>query len=420
MNKIGIQYLNKDDKRFIEEGLKLNESSIDCVEVKEVLRKFEAGYIERNLRKVDSFIEELFINSEDTYILGTGTGELCLGIEGIREVISGDWEFWGDVRLDWENANINTNGEVAWFNTAGTLKQTFEHTPERYDRYVNFIKEKAEDVDFTAKEKVTFINWILTLNYHNREGQKREYLWPLGLSGVLLKENNQWKIAHLQFSIARANVPDERFESSKKFLEHYNEQTAKALDYKNNKISSGIKELLKGFEEDLFGKTDISIESLCKYFKDSKVPCIMAQENQRYFGIEQARQFFIENSESTLSLDLDHAIASASGDTTWFTVTGMLKQELSEEDLAKRALEEMQNIFESELSSQEKLFAAHRSTAYALKDSAANSSEHTYPIRFTGVMTKGKEGLRINSLHCSFPFYWMFEGKLEGTLISIE
>ncbi len=79
-------------------------------------------------------------------------------------------------------------------------------------------------------------------------------MWPLGLSGVLLKGNNQWKIAHLQFSIPRANVPDERFESSKKFLESYNNQNAMALEYKNNKINSDIKSLLKGFETDLLVK----------------------------------------------------------------------------------------------------------------------------------------------------------------------
>ncbi len=40
---------------------------------------------------------------------------------------------------------------------------------------------------YKLEQAIFFINWVLALAYHQRPDEKREYLWPVCLSGVLLK-----------------------------------------------------------------------------------------------------------------------------------------------------------------------------------------------------------------------------------------
>jgi len=413
MNKFGVQYIDKSLEGFIRKGDTIGEFTEQHREIIEILKAFQAGYSERNIEKADTFVEELFIAGEDTCVLGTGTGELFLGSEQVKELIKGDWEYRGDVNINWQNPHIHLEGEAAWFLTTGSVKYSFEDTPERYDNYVDFIKNKAEDTELTAKERITFISWVLALTYHQRLEKKREYLWPMGLSGVLLKNGGKWKFAHLQFSISKANFPDERFESSKGYLENYNKQNAMADGYKNNQITEELKGLLKKLESKFFGKEDISTELVSKYFAADSEPYILGPENQWCQGLNQVKEFMATNSASTLSLDLDHAIASKVDDITWIEVTGILRQQLTEDELAEVSLKELDKLFKADITSQEKLFAAHKSVSYVLKESATGEN-YTCPIRLTAVVLNRSEGPVFQHIHFSFPSYWIFEGKLNS------
>lgn len=405
MRKFGLQYLGKSFNM---------PSSDQYSEIKVVLKKFQDGYTKRNIENADAFVDELFITGDDTIVLGTGTGELLLGSSQVKTLISDDWQYWGDVNISWENAYVDSQGDAAWFASAGTLKYVFEDKPERYDSYINFIKSKAMDAGLSPKQKITFINWVLSLTYHQRKDSIREYLWPLNLSGVLLKENDNWKISHLHFSIPGADFPDERFENSPEHMENYKKQNDKALQYKNNKMTSELKMLLENLETNFFGQKSVSAKSVQKLFTADSLPYIIGPENQYYMGITQVKDYFNENSILALSLDIEHAIASKLKDITWVTVTGMLKQDLTEEELNFRALEDLNNLLKSDLSSKEKLFEAHRSIAYVLKESASGI-HYTFPVRLTAVI--GNENTRpvFKYIHFSFPCYWIFEGKINST-----
>lgn len=413
MDKFKVQHLDKSTgissgKREIAHKL-----TDQHTEVREVLRQFQAGYTERDLEKADAFVEELFIKGDDTYVVGTGTGELSLGSEKVKELIKDDWEYWGDVNIDWENSHIDIEGEAAWFAATGSVKYTFEDTQEKYDRHVDFIKEKVLDTGLTPKQKITFINWFLSLVYHQRAAEKREYLWPLYLSGVLLKDAGKWKFVHLQFSMTSANFPDERFENSKEHLESYNNRNVMVVEYKNNQMTEEVKALMKSLETEFVGQKDISTELASKYFAGHSHPYVIGLDNQWHDGIDQVRNYFAMNSDSTFSLDLEHAMASKSDAITWITVTGTLKQKLTEDELALRSLEELSNLFQANLTSEEKLFSAHRSIAYALKESSIGEN-YTCPLRLTAVILNQGEGPRFHHIHFSFPFYWIIEGKVDG------
>ncbi|WP_291578441.1 nuclear transport factor 2 family protein [Clostridium sp. UBA6640] len=414
MNKFGIQYLDdKSLRKFSGKKHIFHDSTEDHRDIRELLRQFQIGYTERDVEKAETFMEELFIIGEETCALGTSTEELFLGSEEVKTLIRDDWEYWGDFNMDWERAHISVKDEVAWFATTASVKHTFEDTPERYDSYVNFIKNKAEETGLTSKEKIAFINWVLALTYHQRLDEKREYLWPVCLSGVLLKQENKWKFTHLQFSIPKANFPDQRFESSKEYVESYNKHNAMACKYKNNQVNMEIKSLLKSIETELVGQENISKELISKYFAIDNISYVMGPDNQWYYGVDQIKEFFEKSRASSLSMDLEYAIATKSGEMAWVTVSGTLKQELTEDELAEGALVELDNLFKSNLSSKEKLFVAHRSVSCALKEGAIGTN-YTCPIRLTALVSNCGDKPVFNYIHFSFPFYWIFEGKIDS------
>jgi hypothetical protein len=317
MNKFGVQYLNEALEKELRKKVCISDLRAENKEIRKTLKKFQQGYTKRNLEEIDSFMKKIFIDSHETSILGTGTGELALGIDEVRNLIEDDWKYWGDINIDCENANISRFEDVAWVSTKGSVKYIFEDTLERYDNYLSFIKDKVHDDTLTPKQKVTYINWILALTYHQRLQGKREYLWPLGLSGVLLRDKDRWKFKHIKFSIPRANFPDERFENSKQYTDSYNEQNNKANEYKYNQITPQIKKLLKSFQVDILGIEDITKEMIEKYFVKSKIPYIIGPENQWYYGIDQINEFFNKSDKFNVNLDIEHSIASTSGEITW-------------------------------------------------------------------------------------------------------
>jgi hypothetical protein len=316
------------------------------------------------------------------------------------------------VDIDCENARFDLKGETAWFTAAGTVKYGFEDTPERYKSYVNFVKKKAEEPELSPGQKLAFVNWVLALTYHQRPQKRREYLWPLHLSGVLRKEDGRWKMAQLQFSLPSEYFPDERFEGSWEYRESYNNQNAMAGKYLCNEFDEGHKALLKGFEKKLFGSRSVSAELLREYFEESSV-CILGPENVTHTGLEEIKRFFDRFAGTALALELDCGLASKSGEISWVTVTGLLAQSMEAEAQEKCALEKLLPIFQSELTAEEKLFAIHRCAAYAWKETSLGSS-YTWPVRITAVISNSGRGLLIHQLHISYPSYWVFEGKIHG------
>lgn len=415
MNKFGIQYSGEALETFLKQNSHINNTVGQYSEIRDILRKFQQGYSERKLENVDSFTEELFQHSDDISILGTATGEIFFGLDEVKQLIKGDWEGWGDLNIDYENACISIEGNTAWFSSNGTVKYSFEHTPERYDRFVDYIKKTAEDNGLTVKQRITFINWVLSLDYHQRDKQVREYFWPIGLSGVLVKEKNAWKIVHLHFSVVKANFPDERFENSKEYIDSYDKQKNIFKKYKNNKSTEDISKFLKNFENDFKENKHMSDELIRKYFDENNKAYVIGPENKWYENFENIKEFFINSDIGNLSLDIENTIASKSEKVTWITVMGILKQNFTEDELINRFLKELDNLFKSNISSQEKLFAAQRSISYVLKE-CASGVNYTCPIRMTAVISNNENGLKFSNIHFSFPFYWIFEGKIDTSL----
>jgi hypothetical protein len=121
-------------------------------EIIKQLKNFQYGYSGRDLTRVESFMEELY-SKDNILILGTMPKEVYKGFEQASMLVRSDWESWGDCKFETERASISSSGNTAWFSTIGFVK-----------------------FDMSS---------LLVI--------------PLRLTGIMVKENGDWKFQQQQF-----------------------------------------------------------------------------------------------------------------------------------------------------------------------------------------------------------------------------
>lgn len=408
MRAIGTQFddLAKENKNCLEI------SKEDEILIRETLTKFKNGYLNRDIKKIDGFMEEIFANSSNLSVLGTGNEELVYGYKEIRELIKFDWLDWGDVKIDLEHLKINSADNIAWFYASGDVKQSFKDSKERNESYIDLIKDKLKEGE-EQKKVLAEINWILALTYHNRGFNKREYNWPLGLSGVLIKNKSKWQIVHLHFSIPKASFPDERFEAGRQHIENYNILRKKLTKQIENQATDEIKEFFQKAQNKLFNQENMDLDIVRQFFDCKKTPSIIGVENEYYCDFEEIILFFNNNFSKKIKIDLDNIVSYKREDINWFITSGEIICKFREEDLLELTTNEIEKVINSDYNDDEKIFKIKRSIAYVLREIQMGET-YSYPIRITGILNRENNKIVFNSLHFSFPFYYILEGKLDG------
>ena len=179
------------------------------IEIRMLLEAFQDGYTGRDLSKVDAF---MLLFTPGAEVIGTngsrpGVEEWYLGREASRELVQGDWESWGDLRLDLETASIHAHGAVGWVAVAATVTQTIG--TENYAGYLDFVKDFLEKSTLSAEEKLHYIlRGGTNTVYEIRRGEK--FIWPLRLTCVVSREPEGWKFAQIHFSFPTIYFPDVR------------------------------------------------------------------------------------------------------------------------------------------------------------------------------------------------------------------
>ena len=178
-------------------------------EIRSLMQAFQDGYTRRDAGQVDSFMH-LF--TEDAEVIGTngvrpGKDEWYMNRSSARELVAGDWEGWGDVRLDFDSLSIHSREDVGWIAAPATVTQTIGE--ENYVSYLEFIKGYLERTDISAELKLLNIlrggtNTVFEL----RRGEK--FVWALRLTAVVVREADGWKFAQMNFSFPTVYFPDVR------------------------------------------------------------------------------------------------------------------------------------------------------------------------------------------------------------------
>lgn len=177
-------------------------------EVRQVFQRFHEGYVKRDLNGLDAFLADLFPRDDDQQIIGTGSDEWLFGLEGARDLVGSDWEFWGDVAFDVPAARISVRGDVAWIAAKGTVSRTIP-VESFQQSTLDYVKELLQEGKGTVAERMLEVYRAANNTiYETSRGDR--YIWPLRFTAVLVKEEGRWLFRQMQFSFATLRSPDER------------------------------------------------------------------------------------------------------------------------------------------------------------------------------------------------------------------
>lgn len=115
------------------------------------LMQLNAYYEKRNSEQADACIDETML-PEKLLILGTNPGEIFSGREGAKNLLQGDWKYWGQLTLDVERTALSWAGSALYFVMSGQIRLDI---------------------------------WRFQI--------------PIRITGILEENDNQWYISKLQF-----------------------------------------------------------------------------------------------------------------------------------------------------------------------------------------------------------------------------
>jgi hypothetical protein len=100
--------------------------------VRAALKEFQDGYVQRDPKNLDAFMDRLFEKNDDILILGTGRSEWSRGYPAAVEFVRRDWAGWGDFRFNVNDALVSSHGDVAWVATVGTVQLRHSNRQVRF------------------------------------------------------------------------------------------------------------------------------------------------------------------------------------------------------------------------------------------------------------------------------------------------
>ncbi len=192
--------------RQFETSNQRQEDNLQKRDILAVLKKFQASYDERDVSKIDKYIQELF-DAEDVLIIGTGASapgdsEWCEGIKAVKKIIESDWKYWDDLKMETEKARIRIEGRTAWVAFGGTSKSA-QTKKSGYANGMAAIRRWQNQSDYKENPREFFL-WLsyytsrMLLDYELEDGE--EFIYPIRVTAVLSNKNGKWVFKQMNFA----------------------------------------------------------------------------------------------------------------------------------------------------------------------------------------------------------------------------
>ncbi len=179
-----------------------------------LLQRIQKGYTERDLDQVQSFVEDVFLKEQDILVIGTSavtpeSSEWCFGYEEIAKIIEDDWKYWGDLKLNIDDAHISFHGDVSFIAMTGVVYEKIQR--ESYYNYrLSLIEKKLKDEISPKRKRLEIIHGTADTLLETTKGE--DYHWPLRLSMQAVNKEGVWKIKQMHFSYPVTFYPPVRLE----------------------------------------------------------------------------------------------------------------------------------------------------------------------------------------------------------------
>jgi hypothetical protein len=172
-------------------------------QVRATLQSFQDGYAARDIDRLDEFME-LFVQDEGIELIGIGASipggnEWFQGPLQVRDIIEGDWKYWGDVVMDVPGAKITVAGDVAWLSAHGQIVQTTTHDealPFYIEQMEELLKDESMDPDARLMEATHF-----GMRRLRERAKGKGHGWPFSLTAVLQWIDGRWRFHTIHWAM---------------------------------------------------------------------------------------------------------------------------------------------------------------------------------------------------------------------------
>jgi len=192
-------------------------------EIVKFLNRFQEGYYLRDTSKVREWVQNLM--TEDVYIMGTNgvypnTGEWQQGLDKAEMLFSSDWKYWGVLKADIENADIQIiSDNVAMVAMFATVTKSIENGYGRsneanMERSIQRLADLSKVTTKSIELKLFTAIWDAGMVLKHTE-LRETFVWPIRISMVLVKRSNIWKMSQTHYSYPMSGYPPVRIVDGK-------------------------------------------------------------------------------------------------------------------------------------------------------------------------------------------------------------
>ncbi|MEG0613603.1 MAG: hypothetical protein RR486_13885 [Clostridium sp.] len=184
-------------------------SNDDILEIQEVMENLQEAYCKRDVNLVDKYSEELFNKDENLFIFGTCDSEKFHGFNQCRELLQGDWGYWGDFNVNRENAFIRTYNNVAVVYSKAFVRFS-SNEQSTYEGLCDFLHNSLIPENKSSKALLSEFLWNINARLCGVENSDEDEIVPLKFVGLLIKKDGKWKFNHMHFSVPVDGMPKDR------------------------------------------------------------------------------------------------------------------------------------------------------------------------------------------------------------------
>lgn len=396
----------------------------DIEDVRQVLRKFQEGYTNRNVDALDDYLKELFIDSDKMITVGTNRSEWCFGLKGLRGILESDWKYWGNLHVDVESAKINSKDDTAWFVADCQMQWSEEETFDEWCAIIlsDYYGKEGRYIGYKTESKLAMMNVKLTLLMKIASiGISNDLPTPIRISGGLVREDNTWHINRLHFSIPMPSYPEWRIDPDNpdaiKYFEQAKENMLKHQKSFNTDSRSSICQLLTGFQScylDSESSTNLVVNDMFLPYDDiyvvdpSEVPAAIGK------GPIGEMIKIQRDKWDSMTLNIDESIIGVEGDTAFIITNGIFKKNTPTEEFLEKEWERVKATIQKEGNGTDKLFEAQKQIANTFKE-LSFGEEALWEFRFEALAVKEDGKWKFHNVHFTYPALYVFETNYSMT-----
>lgn len=358
-------------------------------EVKKVLEDFQELYKNKDISKVDNYVDEEFSSREGLAVIGSSRGQWCFNTEDIKTLIKSHFasenNYWKDINFKFQEAKIFADENVAWVVSIGVIKNTITE-----DEYIeNTIKKVKELLDREDRSKVDALKAASQMANTLRQIEKGEnYIWPVRFTCVLIKENDTWKFHQMQFSFDSETWPDRLDDET--YIKSIFEMPEVNSKAKYGEVRNTLQILQDGYI-----KRDVSfVDEYMKevFLLNEDLIVIGTDADELCLGVDAARGIVESDWKywGDFKFNVDNALISVNGDVAYFTTKAFLERNITDKTMLGWVSSSNKYTFSSEEVPKHKLLEALNDTIGYMYEMEKGES-FIVPMRFSGVLVK-KDG----------------------------